>query len=1239
MAMIKRLIDRGCAALAILAITVTSVPAGFVSHADEKTDFIIKTADDWERFAALTSDDEWSRNRRVILAADIVLPAEETVCAPYFDGEFDGAGHAVNGVTLRAQVSGAGLFRLVDSDGIIKDLKVIGAVLPGGQTSDAGGIAAVNRGRIEGCVFRGSINAHANAGCIAGSNEETGRIVNCTTDGIVVGDSAIGGIAGQNGGTIERCTNNASVDTIYTDVPFSMDELSLTVDRILQTGRVTTPENVTQKTDIGGIAGDNKGSISYCINEGDVGYEHVGFAIGGIAGRSMGLIDSCTNSGTIMGRRDVGGIAGQQQPDLSVDFSEGKLNEISSSLDDLQRMVDRALTATEGYTNDTSARLLDISKLIGDARGDVQTLTDDAAARADAAAARSEQAMDTLKRSITDLTDIAVTMLDYVNDVQAATERFEKELKKYMEQVEMPDEDRKTLLDKLTDLNEQADIIRENADKLKEALESGIAMDGENADDVKQRIKTIAGEYKDMLDAMNDIEVILARYDVTADPSAGDLGSDITALGKLLSPVKDAIYHDANAEDDLKLLDESSDEYKEFIASPSTQPVVLLVGRLADIQEHVAQYAVKTREDGEDAFASRLQRDLDKSGLSDADRAAAQDKIDEISAAAETIDLQLAILAQETASEWSDNGADYINNKILAPIKEIVDASIKLSDDAGIVSDILLRYAKQVDSADSSSLEAAASKLMKLLNHSPDISEDLSGAFYAVASIDTSISGVSESARNAGNDLYSTIGTMITQSDALNESLRDAASGTVGNLKDINDQMGKLGDLVEAAVEEQLNKSMDPADYTRDVSEEDLEDADSGRITECRNTGTVTGDGDTGGIAGLIGVDMDLDPERDISVVSSRTTNATLAERAIVDDCVNEGKVSAKNGYAGGIAGRMRLGILFGCRNLGNIESEGDYTGGIAGYSGAVIKDCFARCVMRAASFSGGIAGMGSVLSGNRAMVNVDAGPEAVGSIAGAVEDISSEKIAGNIYCGTGIRAIGGVDRAGRAALSEYGEISEDADGFFDTLRVTFETDGYEVATLYCGYGEDLEEYDIPDIPAKDGFFGRWEPECFTDITKEERVEAVYSRVTTLVESDMKRDTGMPVFFAEGVFTQDSAVIVDDYSLEADGKEERFKVRVTESGSEGVKMRFLASGDMGEVEIFDDTDGTAAKPLQTETMGKYITFAINGSRADLRVVRKQRFYEKYRVQIVCCSVFLALAAAGAAAAVAVKKKR
>ena len=64
-----------------------------------------------------------------------------------------------------------------------------------------------------------------------------------------------------------------------------------------------------------------------CIRDsiGAVGYAHVGYNIGGIVGRQSGYLSSCTNSGTILGRKDVGGIAGQLEPEVRLLYNEGQI--------------------------------------------------------------------------------------------------------------------------------------------------------------------------------------------------------------------------------------------------------------------------------------------------------------------------------------------------------------------------------------------------------------------------------------------------------------------------------------------------------------------------------------------------------------------------------------------------------------------------------------------------------------------------------------------------------------------------------------------------------------------------------------------------------------------------------------------------------------------------------------------------------------------------------------------------
>ena len=89
------------------------------------------------------------------------------------------------------------------------------------------------------------------------------------------------------------------------------------------------------------MAGYSKGTIQSCSNSGSVGYDQIGYNIGGIVGRSTGWLDGCVNTGTVSGRKDVGGIVGQLEPEVLQTFSEDFLDKLLAQLDTLQDIMDR----------------------------------------------------------------------------------------------------------------------------------------------------------------------------------------------------------------------------------------------------------------------------------------------------------------------------------------------------------------------------------------------------------------------------------------------------------------------------------------------------------------------------------------------------------------------------------------------------------------------------------------------------------------------------------------------------------------------------------------------------------------------------------------------------------------------------------------------------------------------------------------------------------------------------------
>ena len=138
----------------------------------------------------------------------------------------------------------------------------------------------------------------------------------------------MGGIAGQNCGSIIQCANSGSINTTEVDAELNLDNLNQE--------QLNAAENVPVCTDIGGITGFSSGILQSCVNTGAVGYAHVGYNIGGIAGRQSGYLNGCTNSGTILGRKDVGGIAGQLVPEVRLLYNEGQLGDLLDELDVLR---------------------------------------------------------------------------------------------------------------------------------------------------------------------------------------------------------------------------------------------------------------------------------------------------------------------------------------------------------------------------------------------------------------------------------------------------------------------------------------------------------------------------------------------------------------------------------------------------------------------------------------------------------------------------------------------------------------------------------------------------------------------------------------------------------------------------------------------------------------------------------------------------------------------------------------
>lgn len=332
------------AILLALALLCTLFPAAF---AEGEESVKIGSAEDFLRFAAACAEESYSRGRVFELTADLDLSNTAFEPVPYFAGRFLGNHRLITGLGVTGDGSRLGLFRRVGPGAEIRDLTVRGLVSPGGTAVSVGGIAGENAGSILACSFDGSVGGIENVGGITGHNTAAGHVESCSFSGTLTAEHQAGGIAGRNDGVLKACTNSGAINTVSVT---PRGELRFDLSAVHE-------DDFVNIANIGGIAGDNNGSVLACFNRGPVGYQHEGYNVGGVAGKSAGYVYDSTNSAAVTGRRDVGGIVGQLIPYAAWDLSNAKLEDLAGKLGGMQNLLDILRRDVHGFTDDIVSEL------------------------------------------------------------------------------------------------------------------------------------------------------------------------------------------------------------------------------------------------------------------------------------------------------------------------------------------------------------------------------------------------------------------------------------------------------------------------------------------------------------------------------------------------------------------------------------------------------------------------------------------------------------------------------------------------------------------------------------------------------------------------------------------------------------------------------------------------------------------------------------------------------------------
>jgi len=515
------------------------------------TEIHIATEEDLAAFAQNCELDSWSSDKYVVLDGDIVLSEDFGYVIPSFGGIFEGNGHKISNLRIGEAGSTQGLFRYIREGAVVRNLSVAGRVQPEGSQSQVGILAGVNYGSIRNCSVAGSVAGDQGVGGIAGVNEAAGEIRRCSSSAMVTGAHSTGGICGENKGVLNNCSNSGVVNIYSEEVTYDLDDITME-----NLENLNSTSNFAAHTDTGGIVGYSEGKIYYCTNTGTVGYQHVGYNTGGIAGRlHQGYVQNCTNYGKVYGRKDVGGIVGQMEPFLEIQYLNDKLQEIDRETDRLFDLLEQSNEDLQKYGDEASslagsvtASLQNVSGAAGFLTGtanylwylynqeltginsDLQRLNSDLKEQSEAGGTKDFTIDVGGSVSGGDPGDITVKVPDNTEGYRAALRRFGESAAGHVFNMTGATADRSGgITENLDLLNRELQSAADNLQKLADVLGNGADQAGNDMDAVTAQAKVLRKSISELRDDLFRYEGITVAdtSDEAAGNESGSPGSEV----------------------------------------------------------------------------------------------------------------------------------------------------------------------------------------------------------------------------------------------------------------------------------------------------------------------------------------------------------------------------------------------------------------------------------------------------------------------------------------------------------------------------------------------------------------------------------------------------------------------------------------------------------------------------------------------------------------------------------------
>ena len=205
-----------------------------------------------------------------------------------------------------------------------------------GSGNRVGGVVGDNSGTVKNCYNTGTVTGTDDrVGGVVGYNNIGGRVTNCYNTGSVSGPDSgtgnrVGGVVGYNISSVTNCYNTCSVSGPDSG---NSNQVGGVLGYNSSIGNVTGCYNtgaVSGGEDVGGVVGSNSfgATVTNCYNTGSVSGLDSGNSnyVGGVVGDNDGTVENCHNIGDVTGKISVGGVVGENRGSVINCYNTGSVS-------------------------------------------------------------------------------------------------------------------------------------------------------------------------------------------------------------------------------------------------------------------------------------------------------------------------------------------------------------------------------------------------------------------------------------------------------------------------------------------------------------------------------------------------------------------------------------------------------------------------------------------------------------------------------------------------------------------------------------------------------------------------------------------------------------------------------------------------------------------------------------------------------------------------------------------------